>query len=96
MDLQPNALTAAASNQPAQRAPVLAFAVLSLVVAAVLSLWVIAIAKPLAAFLMAVALATAWCLWLEKHPAPRARNETRPSETDALHDVSPEQDTKTR
>jgi Flp pilus assembly protein TadB len=83
MDVQSNALTTAASNQPARRTPVPAgrLAVLGLVVVALLLLWVISIAKPLVAFLMAVALATSWCLWLEKHPEPRAGHDTRPSES---------------
>jgi hypothetical protein len=83
MEVPPNAFATAASNQPARRTPVVAarFAVVGSVVAAVLVLWVIAIAKPIVAFLMAVALATAWCLWLEKHPEHRG-NDTRPSESD--------------
>jgi hypothetical protein len=84
MDVQANALTAAASTQPTLRTSVLArrFAVLGFVVAAVLLLWAIAIATPLVAFLIAVAVAVGWCLWLEKHPEHPTGEETRPSKSD--------------
>lgn len=84
MDVQANALTAAAPTQPTLHPSVVAgrVPVLGSVVAAVLLLWAIAIATPLVAFLIAVAVAVVWCLWLEKHPEQPTGEETRLSKFD--------------
>jgi hypothetical protein len=35
-------------------------------------LWIITIASAAISFALTVALAIAWCVWLERHPAPAA------------------------
>ena len=37
---------------------------------AILALWFVAIAPALISFPLTVALAIAWCIWIERHPEP--------------------------
>jgi hypothetical protein len=39
-------------------------------------LWVVTVAPLLVSFVLTVALAIAWCVWLEKHPEPVLRRNT--------------------
>ena len=70
MDVRPTALATGACNPSGKRTSVLAIcmAILGIQVSAVVLLWLMAVLPPLVALLMAVALAIAWCIWLEKHP----------------------------
>ena len=57
-------------------------AILGIQVSAVVLLWLMAVLPPLVALLMAVALAIAWCIWLEKHPESGGGHATRPFDSE--------------
>ncbi len=51
---------------------------LAVAVAFTVFLWVVTVAPSLVSFALTVALAIAWCVWLEKHPEPSGAAEGPP------------------
>ena len=83
MDTRPSVRTATAIGPFRKRPTVFLrrLAVVGVLAAVAIVVWLMAVVPALVAFVIAVALAIGWCLWLEKSPENRVGRATRPSDS---------------